>query len=141
MAYKKTGRPVGRPLKYKTPEEMETIINKYFEDCDNHHLKTYDEDGNEVYKHSPKPYTITGLAYALELSRQDLLNYQGKKEYHDTIKRAKQKCEIYAEEQLFRQGNTTGVIFNLKNNYGYKDKQEVEAEVSQTIKVIPPKFD
>ena len=134
-------RKVGRPLKYKTPEELQVLIDKYFDDCDNHHIKTYDDEGNEILKHQPKPYTITGLALSLDLTRQDLLNYQGKKEYQDTIKRAKQRCELYAEEQLFRQGNVTGVIFNLKNNYGYKDKQEVEAEVSQTIKVTPPKFD
>lgn len=134
-------KKIGRPLKYKTAEDMQKVIDKYFEDCDNYHFKTYDENGNEIYKHAPKPYTITGLALALDLCRQDLLNYQGKKEFHDTVKRAKQRCENYAEEQLFRQGNCAGVIFNLKNNYGYKDKQEVEAEVSQTIKVTPPKFD
>ena len=141
MAYKKTGNPVGRPLKYKSAEEMQILIDKYFEDCDNYMFKTYDEEGNEVFKHQPKPYTITGLGLALNLSRQDLLQYQGRKEFADTVKRAKQRCENYAEEQLFRQGNTAGVIFNLKNNYGYKDKQEVEAEVSQTIKITPPKFD
>ena len=141
MAYKKTGRPPGRPLKYQSVDDMQVLIDKYFEDCDNHHYKTYDEDGNEIYKHAPKPYTITGLALALDMSRQDLLNYQGKREFFDAIRKAKQRCENYAEEQLFRQGNCTGVIFNLKNNYGYKDKQEVEAEVSQTIKVTPPKFD
>ena len=26
--------PVGRPLKYKTPEELETAINEYFDFCD-----------------------------------------------------------------------------------------------------------
>lgn len=132
---------VGRPLKYKSAEEMQRLIDKYFEDCDNNIIKTYDEEGNEVYKHRPRPYTITGLALSLGLTRQDLLNYQGKREYQDTIKKAKQRCENYAEEQLFRQGNVAGVIFNLKNNYGYKDKQDVEAEVSQSIKVIPPNFD
>lgn len=118
-------KKVGRPLKYQTVEELERLVQQYFIDC----------DANE------KPYTISGLALALNMSRQDLLNYQAKAEFVDTIKTAKQRCENYAEEQLFRSGNVAGVIFNLKNNYGYKDKQEVEAEVSQTIKVIPPTFD
>lgn len=134
-------KKAGRPRKYKSVDELQSKIDSYFHNCDNYHIKTFNEDGEEVYKHQPKPYTISGLALALDMSRQDLLNYQNRTEFFDTIKKAKQRCEVYAEEQLFTAKNTAGVIFNLKNNYNYKDKQEVEAEVSQTIKITPPKFD
>lgn len=98
----------GRPPKYTSKEEIEFKINKYFFECD-----TNDE-----------PYTITGLAIALDMSRQDLINYSKKEEFFDTIKKAKMKCENYLEKKLITEGPATGIIFNLKNNYGWKDKQE-----------------
>lgn len=105
---------IGRPLKYKSVEEMQKDIDKYFAECD--------ENG--------KPYTVSGLAYALGTCRQTLLNYEENETFLDTIKRAKAKIELFNEEQLYNKDvSTTGVIFNLKNNYGWKDKQEIEADV------------
>ena len=103
----------GRPMKFKTPKEIEDKANEYFKKCD------IDE----------KPYTITGLAIALDTDRQTLINYENRDEFFDTIKKVKQKVENYAEERLFTGNNTAGVIFNLKNNYGWVDKQEVDANV------------
>ena len=50
-------RKVGRPVKYKKAEQMQKKIDKYFADCD----KKYE------------PYTVTGLAMALGLSRKGLI--------------------------------------------------------------------
>jgi hypothetical protein len=74
-----------------------------------------------------RPYTISGLALALNTTRETLLDYQAKKTYSDTIKAAKARCEAYVEERLF-DSNAAGVIFNLKNNYQWVDKQEVDGE-------------
>lgn len=105
---------VGRPLKYESVKEMQKDIDKYFEECDE----------------NKKPYTVSGLAYALDTNRQTLLNYEEKEEFFDTIKKAKAKIEVYNEEMLYnKEVPTTGIIFNLKNNYGWKDKQEIEADV------------
>ena len=98
----------GRPPKYTKAEVMQKKIDEYFNECNL----------------NKKPYTITGLGLALDMSRQDLLNYSKKDEFFDTIKRAKMKIENYLEEKLLSEGFSTGVIFNLKNNYGWKDKQE-----------------
>ena len=46
-------------------------------------------------------------------------------EFSATIKRAKQKVEIHLEQRLASNA-ATGTIFNLKNNFGWKDKQEIE---------------
>ena len=35
-------------------------------------------------------------------------------------------CQQYAEESLFIGKNPTGAIFNLKNNYEWKDKNETD---------------
>lgn len=108
-----------KPLKFKSVEELQEKINNYFDNCDNLN----------------KPYTITGLALALDTSRQCLINYENKEDYFDTIKKAKLKVEGYAEEQLFKGGNTAGVIFSLKNNYNWVDKQEIKANVDQDVTI------
>lgn len=110
----------GRPMKYKTKEELQKVIDKYFMECDR----------------DKKPYTVTGLALALDLDRKALITYGEKEEFSNTIKKAKAKVERWLEENLVSgQGNATGIIFNLKNNYGYKDRQELDANVKQDIKV------
>ena len=110
----------GRPLKYESVEKMQEDIKKYFAECDE----------------EKRPYTVSGLAYALGTNRQTLINYEDKDEFIDTIKTAKAKIERFNEEMLYsKEVSTTGVIFNLKNNYNWKDKQEIEAEVNSDVKI------
>lgn len=101
--------------KWGTPEDLERDINEYFKKCS-------EED---------RPLTITGLALSLDTNRQTLLNYENKmgKDFDTIIKRAKAMCENYAEEKLFSGGSVAGVIFNLKNNYGWKDRQEIDQNI------------
>ena len=66
------------------------------------------------------------MALALDMTRQMLIDYQEKNEFTDTITHAKQKCELFAESCLFTKSSANGPSFNLKNNYGWKDKTEVE---------------
>lgn len=101
---------MARPLKFQSVEELQRKIDEYFEMCD--------EQG--------KPYTISGLAYFLGTNRQTLLNYEERDEYFDTIKRAKARIEAFVEESLWQPKIATGVIFNLKNNFGWQDKQNLE---------------
>lgn len=118
----KTGKNLGgRPLKYKNAEVLQAAINDYFKNCD--------EKG--------EPYTICGLALAMDIDRYTLLNYSNKiDEYRPIIQRAKDKCEAYAERALFKNQQVAGTIFNLKNNYKWKDKTETEV----TIKALPERM-
>ena len=87
----------GRPLKFKSVEELEKKINAYF----------YDENN--------KPYTICDLCVWLDCDRQTLLNYQEKEEFFDTIKRAKTRIEANIEKgALIGVFNPTFSIFNMK---------------------------
>lgn len=107
-------------MKFKSVEELETSITNYFDDCA--------EKG--------KPLTVSGLAVALGTNRQTLLNYEGKPKYVDTIKKAKAVIEAFNEELLYSKDvPTIGVIFNLKNNYNWKDKQEIEADINNEIDI------
>ncbi|MCI8618339.1 MAG: hypothetical protein HFJ60_08955 [Clostridia bacterium] len=100
----------GRPKAYKEVEEMKNKIEKYFIECD---IKE-------------EPYTITGLCIALDICRDTLSEYMKKEEFSDTIKKAKLKVENYLEKHLITDSSTTGIIFNLKNNFGWSDKQQIE---------------
>lgn len=122
----------GRPAKYNSPEEMQALIDKYFEEC---------EEKGEVP-------TVTGLCYALDLDRKCLLSYERMlendrfKRFDDTvkvgfvhaIKKAKKYIEMNYEKALFNKNSAVGAIFTLKNNYGYVDKTETVVE-NKTISV------
>lgn len=96
----------GRKMKYTDVELFQKKVDDYFNMCDE----------------EEKPYTMSGLAYYLDLDRKSLLNYSKNEKFFPTIKKAKQKVEMMLEEQLYRLGNNSGVIFNLKNNFGWIDK-------------------
>jgi hypothetical protein len=144
----------GRPLKFKDVKELQEKIVAYFADCDPHpeqrvYFKFYEmEEGyrnakGELKTHmitdrtrppeeieewrvsDQKPYSVTGLANFLETSRETLINYEKRDEFFDTIKRAKSKIEHYWELELLG-SHPTGPIFNLKNNYGWKDQSQVD---------------
>jgi DNA-packaging protein gp3 len=131
---------VGRPLKFSSIEELERLIEDYFDSC-YEDLIEYDSEGaikssTRVLK---RPYTITGLALALDTSRRTLLDYEARNdEFSHTIKKAKLRCENFAEEQLFTSRNTAGVIFNMKNNYGWVDKQDIDQKTEQTFSIKLP---
>lgn len=133
---------VGAPPMYKTVEEMQKKIDEYFKSCEGRVLK--DADGNLVFDKygrpivvDSRPLTVTGLALALGFnSRQALLNYQAKKEFNDTILRAKARIEQYAEERLFDKDGANGAKFSLANNFeGWKEKQQIEADVNNTVTI------
>lgn len=127
---------VGRPLKFQTKEELQEKIDAYYKSCWTQKIDMFgnpifekDKNGNKTDKPvliQFKPYTITGLAVFLDTSRETLINYQEREEFFDAIKRAKEKCHAFAEESLFVGKNPSGAIFNLKNNYGWKDKNETD---------------
>lgn len=122
----------GRSLKYETAEEIQLVIDRYFDKCQGDLLK--DEEGEPIYdKHGQpviigKPPTVTGLALALGFtSRQALLNYQDRIEFFDTISIAKARIEEYTEARLFDRDGVNGAKFSLTNNFkGWKDTQTIE---------------
>ena len=50
-----------------------------------------------------------------------------------TIKKARDKVQMQLEECLYRLGNNSGVIFNLKNNFDWKDKIEHSSSEVENI--------
>jgi DNA-packaging protein gp3 len=93
----------GRPPKYATAEDMQRDIDVYF------------SSRNEI-----KRPTVTGLARALGMTRQSLINYGKDERFFDTVLDAKLQVEEFLENRLYDSA-PTGAIFNLKNNYKWED--------------------
>lgn len=97
---------VGRPLKFKSVKEFSKQADAYF-------------------AYTPEDeWTITGLAIALGTFRKVLMEYEGRDEYSNAIKAAKQRVESAYEKSLRKNGRA-GDIFGLKN-FGWRDKTEIE---------------
>ena len=118
----KNKNSIGRPRLYKTVEELQQRIDDYFRTCDKFQ----------------RPYTITGLALYLDMDRKTLLRYE--KEYEDefchTITRAKERVQEFVECCLFKKGISQGVIFNLKNNFGWEESQKMDATVNNIVNIV-----
>lgn len=148
------GEGGGQPLKFKTVEDLDIKIQEYVDSCfdyirdmwgnrvkdkESKGKDVVDENGKAIYlMKQVKPFTITGLAYFLDTTRDTLMDYESgeyddkdknaeeNKKFSDTIRRCKLMIHAYAEEQLFIGKNPQGAMFNLKNNWKWEDKQVVE---------------
>ena len=127
--------PAGRPLKYKTVEELEAAIEEYFTYCDNKTKEVWSEkEGNKIYP-DPEPYAMAGLAYAIGLDRRSLINYKERDEFFLAIKNARNRIEADVERRMMHKDTfTPGLIFNAKNNFDWRDKSEVD----NTIRMPKP---
>lgn len=109
--------PGGRPLKYETDEELQNAIDSYFLKID----QWNDEHDGAQWE----PYTVSGLALHLDVDTETLRNYEKREQFFGTVKRAKQRIEQQLEKMLLTKQQVTGPIFNLKNNYGWKDRTDI----------------
>ena len=142
---------MGRPRSFKSVRQLQELINNYFDSItidvplthsELDYISTTDDGSQEkhykqvetinnlgeqvIEKQYFKKPTVTGLANYLGVHRSTLNNYEGlDKRYFDTIKAAKGILEEYLETNLYEK-NVVGTLFNLKNNFGWKDKQEIE---------------
>ena len=133
---------MARPLKYKTVDALQAAIDAYFEDCQGKPL--VDDKGNAVTDKYGEPViigahppTVTGLALALGFTnRQSLLNYQGKKQFFDTITRAKSRCEAYTESRLFDRDGARGAQFSLEHNFRWKSDDSDKETLDRAAQVL-----
>jgi len=86
-------------------------IDAYFEKC----------------REDDEPVTITGLALALNMTRESLLRYDKDDVCFEMIKEARLRVQNAYEKRLIKRGNT-GDVFALKT-FGWSDKPETEKKV------------
>ena len=108
----------GQPMKYKTLTELEEAVDNYFA------VDAFMPTASGETEYLP---TMAGLALSLDVDRRTIVNYSNNEEYFPTIRKARAKIESFIETRLYG-NNVTGCIFNLKNNFDWKDKQEIETK-------------
>ena len=111
---------VGQPLAFKTVKELDDKVEEFFTSEDAFIINYKDGEEDKIF--AP---TMAGLALHLGVDRRTLVNYSNKEEYFPTIRKARARIESHLEKKLYG-NNVTGLIFNLKNNFDWKDKTEVE---------------
>jgi len=113
----------GRPRKWTDAELFAKKVDQYFIDCD----ANLDKNGNgEVY-------SVTGLALYLgyadrwAIIKHEERSREEKDEFVQPIKKAMQRIEKSRIEWLVRgKGWGPGIMFDLKNNFGWKDIMGLE---------------
>lgn len=114
----------GQPMKYKTVEELQVAVDNYFA------VDAFMPNAAGESEYLP---TMAGLALSLDVDRRTIVNYSHNEEYFPTIRKARAKIESFIETRLYG-NNVTGCIFNLKNNFDWKDKQEIETkDITQDV--------
>ena len=127
----------GRPKKY-TKAGLQKAVDGYFASI-SRTVTALDEDKNPLYNDAGeaikitqyvRPPSVSGLCLCLGIDRSTWQNYGDARlhpELAGVVAQAKMRMEAYLEEQLLtREKNVQGLIFNLQNNYGWREKREVE---------------
>jgi hypothetical protein len=112
----------GNRRKYSDPKILKAKVDEYFVDCKDKGLVP----------------TLTGLGVFLDfVSRQSLYDYMQTPAFGDIVKKAKFRIEAGYEQRLASGKPPIGLIFALKNGFGWSDKQEMDITSNgQTLGVI-----
>jgi hypothetical protein len=128
-------RPLG--LKYRTPEALQAAIDRYFDDCDKRTRKIVNRDGDVESVPDPRPYTLQGMGVSLDLYDTHWPEIYSNRNvgYAQAISRARAKILAQRVENLVHcdTRNTNGIKFDLTNNFGWKEKSEVEHSGSLAV--------
>jgi hypothetical protein len=109
LAEKKSKNPVGRPRKFKTPEEFKSKFEEYQKQL------AIKSDGQDLFP------TITDFCLFAEISRDTFYSMAKLPEFSDTIKIMHLFFERELEKRLYQEkGSPIKFIFGLKN-LGWSD--------------------
>lgn len=136
---------MGRPLKIKTPDEMERLWVEYKADCDNQEVLTHDFSSKNSEFVSAKlrrsiTYTIEGFCVFVGISRQTFYeHYAKKKRFIDIVTCIREECEVDARKKFELQVIPPQLAGLWMSKYGYTTK--VENNVSGTLETEKTKLD
>lgn len=136
---------MGRPLKIKTPEEMEQLWEAYKDDCDNQEVLTHDFSSKNSEFVSAKlkrsiTYTIEGFCVFVGISRQAFYEHYAKmKKYVDIVTRIREECEVDARKKFELQVIPPQLAGLWMSKYGYTTK--VDNNISGTLDTEKTKLD
>lgn len=129
-------KKAGRPMRY-TAAAFAEAVEHYFRSitrvvpiCAGGEV-LLNENGEEARETAYlRPPSVSGLCLALGIDRSTWQNYADaeKNPGHAAVcAQARMRIECYLEELLCtKEKSVQGVIFNLQNNYGWRERREVE---------------
>lgn len=125
----KGGRPFGT-FKHK-PEDIAEEWNKYISYCERHTVEHPTGSGKVVSVLKPRIPTIGEFVSRLKISYTQWQRYTSDKESYKDFKETVDFINDVIESKKVAalvngEGNTTGLIFDLKANYKWSDKQTIE---------------
>ncbi len=151
---------MGAPCKY-TAEKLKRAVEKYFRSITRTVVVTEkkptglrDDKGHMIFEDVPVinklgkevqleeyivPPSVGDLALFLGIHRStwdDYCDPEKHPEFSDTTTHARGRMHAYLErESLTREGkNLKGILFNLENNYGYRERLEVSGGIEEYLR-------
>lgn len=128
----------GRPLKIETSEELIKLFESYVSNC----FINAKDDLGKIYQKQIKPLTIVGFCNSINIHRDTFRDWMENREvnFSATCKQIKQTVEEYVVDELFTSPRTVALMFILKNNFNWIDKQEIETKNTNVNKTLPINF-
>lgn len=116
----------GRPPRFKSPEELELLIQDYLKKCE--------ETG--------EPILVVGFCNYAKIPKSTLFDYKKKDVFSDSLEMLTQNAEeCLIKNALLGNYNSSMAQFLAKNNHNYTDKQEIEHSGEMTQKNIEVKWE
>lgn len=141
---------MARPKKY-TKKALREAVERYFDSIsrivpltEKRPTDRRDSSGHVIYEVVPVlnklnqqatveefvvPPTVGGLCEYLGIHRSTWAEWcdpDKYPEFSDTITRARGRMRAWCESQLLVRKDVKGIIFNLQNNYDYRERTEIE---------------
>jgi hypothetical protein len=102
--------------------------------CENQTVAQLSNKGEVVQVPTPRVPTLGRFCIFMGITDDSWSNYRERPEYFGTIKNIEKIIPSAKHDALVNgEGNTTGLIFDLKCNEGWKDKQIIEHEGEITV--------
>ena len=121
---------MGRPRKFKTPEELKAAWDFYKTHCDNQTVLTHEFSSKNSDFVSKKlelsiTYTIEGFCDFLDLSRSCFYEYYSDDErYADIVTRIREACEVDARKKFELGAIPTQLAGLWMSKHGYSTKTD-----------------
>jgi hypothetical protein len=120
---------MARPRKIDSPETLQAAFDEYIGHCKAFTKPVLSNSGKLVDVPTPRVPTVGEFCRFMHMDRNTLDEYNTRPEFSRTIKSIHEAIHDAKQIALLNgEGNTTGIIFDLKCNHGWKDKQTIEHE-------------
>ena len=126
----------GRPVTFKTAEEVWAKIGEYLDMTANRAVKGVTKSGEEYNITKPAPMTIEGFCAFCGMTKTTFYTYMKKKKFKPVLEQFRQIVESYWVDQCAEGVSGNKADFVLKNGFSdsWKDKNIRELDFADDVK-------